>query len=60
MVQGLTKEQAHRVLEDFETASLSLRLLTNVMENIGRDIRGMLNGNFDKENVNGESSSPSK
>ena len=53
MEKGLTKQQANRLLEDIETIAMTTRLLVQVVDNFGRDVRGMLNGNL-KEKKNGE------
>ncbi len=47
--KGLTKEQADRILEDFESLTLALNLVKQLSEQIGRDIMGMRNGNKKKE-----------
>ena len=43
--KGLTQEQTDRILEDFQSAVMAVKLLTQIMEQIGRDIMGMRNGN---------------
>jgi len=43
--KGLTKEQTDRVLEDFQSATMAIKLLMQILEQIGRDIMGMRNGN---------------
>jgi hypothetical protein len=43
--KGLTKEQADRILEDFESLTLALKLVQQLVEQIGNDIVGMRNGN---------------
>lgn len=49
MFKGLSKEQAHRVLEDIETVALAVALIKQAVENLGRDVQGMMNGNKKKE-----------
>ena len=62
-MDGLTVDQAHRLLEDFQTLVMvsqqqlnCAKLNQQVIEGIGRDIRGMLNGNC-KEADNGNDTS---
>lgn len=44
--QGITRTQAHRVLEDIETVALATKLLNQITDNLGRDILGMMQGNI--------------
>jgi len=56
MLKGLTEEQADRILENYQSFVLSLKLAHQLAEQIGRDIMGMRNGNNNnnkKEEKNG-------
>ena len=43
--KGLTQEQADRILEDFQSLVMGLKLVMQLAEQIGRDIIGMRSGN---------------
>ena len=51
-IKGLSGDQTHRLLEDIENLALSHKLHGQLLENIGRTIRGMMNGNDKKGDEN--------